>query len=483
MATTISPSPKVRSLKNFVSQKFFVLALCASLGFVLWRTPAPAGISVEGWKVVSVFAFTLLSMILKPISIGMTTLMSLGVLITTGVLTFGQAFQGFTNEVVWLVVFAFFIARGFIKTGLGLRIAYMMMSRFGSSSLGMAYSLGLTEFVLGSAIPSVTARAGGVIYPVVSSLSRAFDSDPVTSPRKIGAFLMATVFQLSSITSAMFLTGMAGNPMAQALAREQGVNITWGSWFITALVPGIVSLSLLPLIIYKFYPPEIKKSPETKTFAVNKLKELGPMKKVEWLMISVFALMITLWVLAPVLHVSATIVALLGLAILVLSNVITWDDVLKENSAWDTLIWFSALLVLAGSLTRFGVMGVFSDYVARSVGGYPWYIGFSIVAVVYFYAHYFFASNAAHISAMFAPFLLVSISIGTPPVLAAMVLCYFSALFGCLTTYGTGHAPIYFGSGYVAAKDWWRVGFIVSLFHLAIWFTVGAAWWKVLGLY
>jgi DASS family divalent anion:Na+ symporter len=466
------------------SQKnIYLLLLSVIVGLSIWYSPAPEGLNVIGWKTFAIFVFTLFGIILKPIPSGAVALVSLTLLCSTKILTFSEAFAGFSCPTVWLIVLAFFIARGFIKTGLGLRIAYNLMTVMGRSTLGMAYGIALTDWILGSAIPSVTARAGGVIYPVVTSLSKAFDSHPDQSSRKMGAYLVQTAFQCGAVTSAMFLTAMAGNPIIQSLAESAGVKISWGTWALAAIVPGMISLLTLPLLIYKLYPPEIKKTPMAKEFAKERLKERGGILQSEWLMIFAFIFMVTLWMLAPVLNINTTVTALMGLTFLVLSGVLSWDDVLNEKGAWDTLIWFASLATLAATLNKFGFMTWFSGNMAVYVEGMSWYGGFLLIALFYYYSHYLFASNIAHITTMYAPFLFLSIAIGVPPMLAALLLGFFSSLFGSLTTYGCGPAPIFYGSGYVEAKDWWRLGFLISLFNIVVWLGIGGVWWKILGLY
>ncbi len=464
-----------------------LLFFCILVGSIIWYIPSPEGVSVNGWKSFAVFIFTLLGIIFKPIPSGALTLVSLTVLCATKILTFSEAFAGFCCPTVWLIVLAFFVARGFIKTGLGLRIAYKLMTIMGRSTLGMAYGIVFTDWILGSAIPSVTARAGGVIYPVVTSLSKAFNSHPDQSSRKMGAYLVQTAFQCGAVTSAMFLTAMAGNPIVQSLAENAGIKITWGIWAMAAFVPGMISLLLMPLLMYKLYPPEIKKTPEAREFAKDRLKERGRILQDEWLMIFAFIFMVTLWMFAPVFNVNATVTALMGLTFLVLSGVLSWDDVLNEKGAWDTLIWFASLATLVGALNKFGFMtwfmAGFSGSITSYVGDMSWHVGFALIAILYYYAHYLFASNIAHITTMYAPFLLLSIAIGAPPMLAALVLGFFSSLFGSLTTYGCGPAPIFYGSGYVEAKDWWQLGFFISLFNILIWLGVGGVWWKILGIY
>jgi DASS family divalent anion:Na+ symporter len=455
---------------------------CSALGAFIWYMPPPSGISPAGWHVFSMFIFTLAGMILKPIALGAITMLSLVILVVTKVLSFEEAFSGFSQPVVWLIAAAFFIARGFIKTGLGLRLSYKLMSMAGESTLGLAYSLVFTEFILGPAIPSVTARSGGIFYPIVESLSKAFDSHPGQSRKKIGAYLMQTVFQCSAVISGISLTGMSGNPMLKSLALGFGVDISWSMWFLAAIVPGVVSLIAIPYILYKIYPPEIKKTKGMEKIAKAKLLELGPVSKNEVGLTAVFIAMIVFWSFGAMFGIDATVVAIIGVLTLVAMNILSWDELMGEKGAWDTLIWFASLITLASFLKKFGVTGVFSEFLGGYVHSSHWQLSFVMIATIYYYSHYLFASNIAHITSMFVPFLVLCIAVGTPPMLATLVLGAFSCLFGSLTTYGCGPAPIYFGSGYVTTKEWFSLGFIMSVVNLTIWFTVGFAWWHFLGL-
>ena len=408
--------------------------------------------------------------------------MGLVILVLTNVLSFEQAFSGFSKPVVWLIAAAFFIARGFIKTGLGLRLSYYIMSKAGKSTLGLAYSLIFTEFLLGPAIPSVTARSGGIFFPIVESLSKAFGSYPDSSRKKIGAYLMQTIFQCSAVISGLSLTGMSGNPMVKTFALGFGADISWSLWFIACIVPGIVCLLLIPLILYKIYPPEIKDTKEMAKMAGKKLVELGAISTKEVILSVVFVFMIAMWCLGSTIGVNATIVALIGVLVLVGLNILSWPELMQEKGAWDTLIWFASLITLASFLKQFGLTGALSDFLGGFIQTSHWQISFILISTIYFYLHYMFASNIAHITSMFVPFLVLSIAAGTPPVLATIVLGAFSCIFGSLTTYGCGPAPIYFGSGYVTTKEWFSLGFFISVINLFIWFTVGFTWWHFLGL-
>lgn len=466
-----------------LNRNLIKFGLCLLFGVIIYFLPHPAEITDQAWMLFSIFVFTILAIVVKPFPMGAIAFMGMTLCVATKTLTFAEAFSGFSNEIVWLIVAAFFIARGFIKTGLGLRIAYWVVKILGKSTLGLGYGIAATDLILAPAIPSQTARAGGVIYPMLTSLCKVFESFPHSHPRRIGAYLVQSAFQGASVTSSMFLTSMAGNPLIADFAREVGVNITWGKWLLASSVPGLICLITMPYILFKIYPPEIKETPDAKRFAEKSLKELGPVSKNEWIMLFVFFLLIILWVLAPIIHVKAAVTALIGLSLLIICDVLNWDDVIKEKSAWDTLIWFAVLIMMASFLNKLGLTGWFSKWVVGNVQGFHWISGFLIIVLVYFYTHYFFASNIAHIGSMYPAFLLLSIALGTPPMLAALVLGFSSNLFGTLTHYGSGPAPIFFGAGYIKVGVWWKLGFIFSVINLFVWIVLGGCWWKVLGLW
>jgi DASS family divalent anion:Na+ symporter len=454
------------------------------VGLVIWYLPIPAGVKPEAWHLLAIFVATIVGLILTPLPMGGVVIVGVAMTAMTGVLKIGQALSGFANSTVWLIVAAFLIARGFISTGLGRRISYFFIRAFGHKTLGLAYAIVASELVLSPATPSNTARAGGIIYPIVRALSSTFGSEPGETARKIGAFLMKMEFQATVITSAMFMTSMAPNPLAAELAKKTAnVSMSWGLWALAACVPGILSLIIVPYLLYKIYPPEIKATPEAREMAHRELTKMGPMKRAEKIMLLVFILILALWVTGEWNKIDATTVALIGVAIMLVTGVIRWDDVLAEKGAWDALIWFGGLVMMASMLNTLGFMKWFAATVGQSMTGWSWLSALIVIMLVYFYSHYGFASTTAHVSAMFAPFLAVAVAVGVPPYLAALTLAFFSALNAGITHYGTGPAPIYFNAGYMDLKTWWKFGLIVSFVNIAIWMGVGFPWWKVLGLW
>ncbi|KAH9605803.1 hypothetical protein KSS87_020397 [Heliosperma pusillum] len=486
-STSTSPPIPAPPQQPWQGAKITPLLISILTGLAIWFVPTPTGVAQNAWQLLAIFLATIVGIITQPLPLGAVALMGLGAAVLTKTLTFAAAFSAFGDPIPWLIALAFFFARGFIKTGLGNRIAYQFVSLFGSSSLGLGYSLVFSEALLAPAIPSVSARAGGIFLPLVKSLCQACGSNVGDGTEgKLGSWLMLTCFQTSVISSSMFLTAMAANPLSANLAFSTiGKTIGWMDWAKAAIVPGLVSLLVVPLVLYIVYPPEIKSSPDAPRLAKERLATMGPMTRNEIIMGVTLLLTVGLWVFGGVLNVDAVTAAILGLSVLLITGVVTWKECLAESVAWDTLTWFAALIAMAGYLNKYGLISWFSETVVQFVGGLglSWQLSFGILVLLYFYTHYFFASGAAHIGAMFTAFLSVASALGTPPYLAALVLAFLSNLMGGLTHYGIGSAPVFYGANYVPLAKWWGYGFLISIVNIIIWLGVGGVWWKAIGLW
>lgn len=465
-----------------VKLKQGLLVLSLILG--IWFVPAPAGLSVQAWHLFAIFITSIVCIVVKPLPMGAISILGIAACVFTNTLTVDQALSSFNSKTIWLIVIAFLLARGFIKTGLGSRVAYYFVYFFGKSTLGLGYGLMFTEFLLSPFVPSNTARGAGIIYPLSTSLSKEFNSDPKDNThRRMGSFLITICYHTNLITSTMFITAMACNPLMVIFAQDFGVNLTWLSWAKATIVPGMISLITLPLIIYFVYPPEIKHTPTAKEFATERLKALGPISKNEIFMLTTFALLLVLWMFGDKIGVDATGAAFLGLGLLLVGGVLTWDDILAERNAWDTFIWLTTLLMMTSFLAKFGMITWFGQHIQNMVSGYSWPTALTILVTVFFFSHYFFASLTAFITSLFSAFTAVAIATGTPPQLAVLLFAFTATLSACTTHYGTGTGPVYFGTNYVSVSRWWSVGAIMGLTHIFVWCGIGLMWWKFIGIW
>jgi len=461
------------------------LAILAAVYFVVvYLIPKPAAVKPEGWRLTGIFAATIVGSIIEPIPAGALVLLAVTLSALMGGLTITEALSGYSNSSVWLVLVAFFISRALIQTGLARRIALFFVRAFGHSSLGVAYSLAASDMVLAGMIPSNGARSAGVVLPIVRSISELYGSFPGETANRLGAYLMSAVYQAVCVTSAMFITGQVSNFIARDLAHQAGYEISPAGWIRATIVPGLLSMAVVPWLTMKVIRPTIQKTPEARAFAASELANMGPMKTAEWILTCVFATVCFFWVTSRTTWgVDITVTALLGVMVLLLTGVLTWEDIRSEKAGWGIFIWYGGLYRLAQGLNDAGVTKAFANNVGGMLEGYGWPTLFAITIVVYFYAHYAFASITAHMLSMFPAFLAVLLMKGAPIGLAVWTFACLANLSACLTHYGTTPAPVYFAQDYVSLKKWWQAGALASVAHLVIWTTVGFAWWKLIGIW
>lgn len=476
--TSSVPAPKPA---NHLALRW--LPVLASAAVIL-LIPRPSSLTPEAWRLLAIFVATVIGLIARPVPMGVIAILSITVTALTKTVTPQFALSAFANPVIWLIVSAFIFSRAVVQTGLGRRIAFWIVRSFGTSALRLGYALAGADLIVAPFIPSDTARAGGVIFPIARSLAEGFGSFPGPTARKLGAYLMQCSYHVGCTTAALFLTSMAANPLCAEFARRfAGVEITWGTWAMASLVPGAVSLAVLPWLIHRLDKPELHHTPEAREMAHRELTAMGPMSRGERFLIAILLVVIVGWVAQRWHGLHPAIIAYAGISLIVLTGVIRWEDVLEERRAWDALIWFGGLVMLADGLEKLGVIGTLTSWLSTHLVGWEWLVALLAIVLIYVLLHYGFASMTAHITALYPAFLLLSLANGVPPLLAAMALAFFSNLNASLTHYGTGPAPIFFGSGYVPLATWWRVGLLVVLFQLVIWLGLGLLWWRLIGLW
>ena len=475
------------------------IATAVLVGMLLM--PTPAGLTPDAWRLVAIFATTIVAIILKVMPIGVMALMAIVVVSLSQVTAdssgaaVADALDSFSSPLIWLIVVAIMISCGLKKTGLGSRIGLIFIRLLGRRTLGVGYGIAVCDLVLAPLTPSNTARGGGVVHPIMRSIADAFDSDPDKgTENRIGRYLALVNMHANAITSGMFVTATAPNPLVLSYVSQAtggNFNLSWTTWALAMLVPGLACLVLMPLVLMLLAPPELKRTPHAVEFAQAELEKKGPLSGAERVMIAIFVLLLILWanvpamVLGPGFELSPTAVALLGLFLIVITGTIDWNDVLAEKSAWDTLIWFGALVMLAAQLNEQGVIEWFSGLIQSGLSalGLSWLTAAALLVLLFLYSHYLFASTTAHITAMMLAFLSVGVAIVPADYTEAFVLMMVAAstIMMGLTHYATGTSPVIFNSGYVTMGRWWLAGFVMSVINILIFATLGIAWWKLLG--
>ena len=448
----------------------------AVLVAVLWLTPPPDGVSLQAWRLFAIFSGAIFSVVVSALPILTASVLAVAAAVLSGLLKPEAAYSGFGNGTILLIVIAFLVADAVVKCGLGKRAGHWIVSRFGQSTLGLSYSIFVLDALIAPAFPSNTARSG-VLYPLAFSLADAAGSKPDRPERRrVGAFLMYSGIASLSVSSALWLTAMAANPLGTAIARGVGVEIGFGRWLLAASVPTLCAIVLLPLILYRLIKPEVRATPEAPAAAKKALEALGPFSRQEWTVLAVFVGMVALWGAAATLGIDSTAVAFLGLGLLLATGVITLADVAKQGDVLATFIWFAVLFTLSSQLNELGFMEFLGRRLAGRLAGFATPTAGLVLVFAYILLHYLFVSQTAHLLALFGVFLDVGVKLGVNPAMLAFQLLFATNYFSLITPQGSSANLLFAGSGYLSQGDLYKLGAITTAASFVIYAVVGTAW-------
>jgi L-tartrate/succinate antiporter len=488
-----TPQPAVAVRPPHISWKALAPIV---LALVLALIPPPDGLAPHAWYFFAIFAGVILGLMLEPLPggaiglIGVTvvTVLSQFVLFAPAELAkpgfkaynaaLAWALSGFANTTVWLIFGAFMFALGYEKTGLGKRISLLLVEKMGRRTLTLGYAVVVADTLLAPFTPSNTARSGGTIYPVIRNLPALYDSKPNDpSSRRIGSYIMWIAIATTCVTSSMFLTGLAPNLLAiEMVNKTTNVSLTWTQWFVAFLPVGVLLLALIPIVTYWLYPPEVKSGDEVPRWAGEELAKLGSLTKREITLGALVLLALGMWIFGGS-YINATTAALVVISLMLVLGVVTWDDIVKNAPAWNTLAWFATLVALADGLNRVGFVKWFADSVAAHMSGFSPFAAMILLVLLFYFTHYLFASITAHVTALLPVMLAVGATIpGMNIAQYSLLLCLTLGIMGILTPFATGPSPVYYGSGYLPSKDYWRLGAIFGVLFITVMIVVSVPW-------
>jgi L-tartrate/succinate antiporter len=443
------------------------------VAIVLALLPTPAGLTDSAWRFLAVFAGTVTALILEPIPAAATGLIAVSLAAALRLVEASPAesarwaLSGFGNTTVWLIFAAFVFALGYEKSGLGRRIALLLIRGLGRRPLGLGYAVAASDLLLAPFTPSNTARSAGTIFPVIRHIPALVAQRSPNEAARLGGYLMWTAFASTCVTSSMFLTGLAPNLLALEMVRKTvSVQLDWTTWLAGIWPVGLGLLAFVPLASYAAFQPAAVASDDVTEWAASELRAMGPFSRGEASMCALALLALAGWVFGRTL-LDATTVALVVVAIMVVTRLVSWDDVVGHRAAWNVLVWFATLVALADGLSRVGfVSWIVRGATARLAGLPPVQTAMGLIAL-FFVVHYLFASITAHVTAVLPVALAASTAIaGIDAGRVALLLCYALGLMGVISPYATGPAPVYYGSGHISRRQFWTLGFAFGAAYL-----------------
>ena len=465
------------------------LAILVAIPVLFFLIPAPEGLSLIAWRLLGIYIATIVGLVIKPYGEPVILLAAVAASAATigntagaeKLVKVGQTLSGYQSGTTWLIFTAFTLSSAFVITGLGKRIAYYMIGWIGNTTLRLGYVTVFLDLLLSPATPSNTARAGGIVFPIINSVAVALGSDPEKSPKLAGRYLLLNVYITVKTTSYLFLTAMAPNALALSIMEPVlGFKVNWIEWFLAASVPGLLCLFLIPLICYFIAKPELKHV-DNKNIAKKGLEELGPMSMREKSLAVLFVLALLGWIFADFLGVNSTTVALITMVLCIVLNIVSWDDVRKNKAGWDTLIWYGGIIGMSKILENAKFFEWLADTLNKHLDfGDHGMLALVVILILSVSVRYLFASGGAYVAAMIPVFATVGKVAGAPVELLTLGLLFANSYGGSVTHYGGGPGPITFGAGYNDIKSWWTAGFIIAFGSLLVHTTIGFGWWNFL---
>jgi L-tartrate/succinate antiporter len=162
---------------------------------------------------------------------------------------------------------------------------------------------------------------------------------------------------------------------------------------------------------------------------------------------------------------------------MLITRVVTWADIVADKRAWTTFAWLGALIALCDGLNSVGFIKWFADGIAAHMKGFSPLLAMIMLLVVFFVAHYLFASVDAYTTALLPVILLTGASIpGIPVKEFALLLCLELGIMGIITPFADAASPIYANSGYLPSRDYWRLGTIFGAIFLILFLAIGVPW-------
>ncbi len=464
--------------------KYAKIALLFTVAVCFFIVPVPAGLSGTAWHLFGVFAALILGLILQPYP--EPTLLILAVTLAgIFVLPIQAILAGYTDGMLWLTLVAMMIGLGLKKSGLTQRLGLLLISRFGKTSLRVGYILSFVDLLLAASTPASPARTGGLVYPLAEGVIDAGSSCNQASRQKTGAYFTLLAYMISMLTGSLFMTGMGPNLINVKLAQDVlGIQVSWPLWTLAAL-PGLLGFLITPWLVHKICPPDTASITAVRVRASQELGRMGNVNIRELIAAGVFFTILILWSTSTVSGIDNTLVAFIGVSLMLILGVIEWNDLAECKEMWSFLIWFGAILGFSAALTKLGFFDWFAGLIKLLLpaAGTGEYTVLALVAVLAILPHYFFVSYTGYVVA-FSPLIFSFVAATDAPRYPAFFLLAYLMIISCtLTHYGNALGPLLMEKGFNDKRTWWATGTLITVMHAALYLTLGIIYWKLIGLW
>jgi anion transporter len=481
-----------------VKSNWGIWAAFATLAAVCF-SPTPEGLPVAGQYMLGMLLFAVILWMTEAVdyavsAVIITALMAflLGtapsvakpdvVLGTSAALTL--ALGGFANTALALVAAALFISAGMTVTGLDKRIALWILSKVGAGTRSIVVGAILVGIVLSFFVPSTTARVACLV-PIMMGIIVAFGVDKRS---RLAALIMITTTQTASIWNVGVKTAAAQNMVAVGFVEKMlKHSITWLEWLIAAAPFAIIMSIALYFIMTRMLPPETEEVPGGHD-AINKaLREMGPTTVNEKKLLAISVTLLALWATEKVVHpfdTASTTIAAIAIMFVPGLGIMSWKQA-QSKIPWGTVVLFGVGISLGTALLQTKAAAWLANVIVEQFGLQNM-TALTILALMSLFLiviHLGFASATALASAMIPIVISVLQTVQTPGIniVGMTMLMQFVVSFGFILPVNAPQNMLAYGTDTFTARDFIKVGLVITVLSYALLMLMGATYWSWLG--
>ena len=451
-----------------MSTKKIVALIVGALAviYIVWLSPDVPGLSYKGKAALGTAVFAIIIWITQAVEDALSAFIIVFLLAALKAGTLANAFSGFSNTALWLLVVGFIMAACMEKCGLSKRIALYMVNLAGGSAIKTYWAVAGIMAVLTFLVPSIAARTL-LMLPILVEIGRAFSSNKGES--NILKALMFIVIMSGTMMSIGVLTAHAGNPITAGLIEAATKQvISWSQWFKIGGPPGFFLAFLSIFVIIIMWPPEVKTLGDGEAYIKRELEALGKISKTEVYTLIVFLLTLVLWA-------TDSSIALLWPT----AGLMNWKEA-SGKVPWNVFMLYGAGLSMGATLVSSGAAKWLAATFFSPLAVYPQYMQIIMLIAILTVIQVFFTGGGPKTTAMTPIVIAHAVAIGADPMIFALIVGMNVHHQYLLPVTNMPNA-VMVGTGHLSSQDVMKTGFVMSVLSVIVMSLMVVTYWNWLG--
>jgi anion transporter len=399
---------------------------------------------------------------------------------------YATVYSGFSNDIFWVIVGAYFLAIAFTKSNIARRVGYYLVSRSSGSILSLLNAVTWVNTIFSPVIMSNTAR-GGVFVPVTKGVTEAIGSEPGDSKGGKAIFLASTYVNVFNTN--WTLTALSTNLLALAFFVDVfHIYITWLKWLELGF-PMLITVGLIPFIVNIMFSPKSSDTKNTnaaiKQYAIDSLKKMGPLTSAEKKALALFVLVIALFVLDSFTKIDLSFVAILAMILVVLPpfGIVTPQEALKDVE-WGVILWLGTAISIGSIGAKTGVFKALTNlmFVSTHITSLEPVAFVLILIIILMYFHAISPGYVAYTVALVPVTLSIVKALPYSSPLLGFLVIFTMGIGAAFFPFNSAPNMLFYGYNYFTQKDFLKGGLVLSVIAILNIILLYFLWWPMIGI-